>query len=260
MSPSLQLLQASVDEDDESYFRFLSESKYVKYVTVAAGLYTVEDMCFGPTLISILPQFPGGFWNLGCVVKYHETGQPYFSRTVSKQLKGVSNLWHPTKIDHLDLRMGKKLRSGVYEATSERIPKTAIVVKFARFEWEIDTIDHECSAYEWIEGHGIGPKFLGYMTEEGRAIGFMMEKVTNARHATTADHDACSQALLNLQELGILHGDVNKHNFLISPAGVTLIDFDVARKSDEGDLLRSEAQSLMHHLGDTSGRGGSVMT
>lgn len=61
----LQLLQASVDPDanGESEFRLLVNNKFVKYVNIDAGLFDPDDMCFGPTLISLLPEFPPGDWN-----------------------------------------------------------------------------------------------------------------------------------------------------------------------------------------------------
>lgn len=43
-----------------------------------------------------------------------------------------SHIWHATRVDYLELAMGKKLRSSVYKATSARFNST-IVVKFARF-------------------------------------------------------------------------------------------------------------------------------
>jgi hypothetical protein len=44
------------------------------------------------------------------------------------------------------------------------------IAKFARFEWEVDAVDEECAAYQWLEGENIGPKFLGHVAEEGRVI------------------------------------------------------------------------------------------
>lgn len=84
-----------------------------------------------------------------------------------------------------------------------------------------------------------------------------MEKVSGARHATTLDHNACSQALLALHNVGIIDGDVNKHNFLIGPAGVTLIDFKVAWRTNDKAAFEAEMQSLKGQSSDTSGRGGS---
>ncbi|KAB8277879.1 hypothetical protein BDV30DRAFT_204453 [Aspergillus minisclerotigenes] len=64
---------------------------------------------------------------------------------------------------------------------------TPVIAKFARFAWEIQYIEDETTAYQWINGHDIGPRFLGHLTEHGRVIGFLMEGITNARHAGLQD-------------------------------------------------------------------------
>lgn len=66
--------------------------------------------------------------------------------------------------------------------------------------------------YSRIDDHKIGPEFLGYPTEEGGVIGFLMEKA-EGRHATIADLTACEMVVGRLHGLRILHGDLNKHNF-----------------------------------------------
>ena len=74
-------------------------------------------------------------------------------------------------------------------ASSPKFEKP-IVAKFARFHWEIGYYVAETQAYSWIDGHNIGPKFLVYLTEDGRVIGFLIESV-EGRHATVSDLDAC---------------------------------------------------------------------
>lgn len=254
VSHSLRLLQAEVDEGEEdSHLRLLYDDKFVKYVTIAAGAYMPDDMCFGPTITTLLqPLLPPGVWNYGYVAKDPETSQPYFTEVAQKQFRSVFAVWHPTMVDYLDLVFpGGSLVAGVYDATCSQI-KTPLVAKFARFEWEIGYMDDECTAYQWLEGHNIGPKFLGHITEEGRVIGFLTERATDgdadARHATLADLDVCSHTLTKLHQLGILHGDINKYNFLVTSQGATLIDFCTARKSEDASAFEKEMQSLEEQL------------
>jgi hypothetical protein len=61
--PDFQLRQASVDPDDQSEFRILVDRKFVKYLIIDPGLYDVDDMCFGPSSISIIPPLLSGDWN-----------------------------------------------------------------------------------------------------------------------------------------------------------------------------------------------------
>ncbi|KAF4976149.1 hypothetical protein FZEAL_7168 [Fusarium zealandicum] len=64
---SLQLLQASVDQDGEGDFRILFDNKVVKYISIAPGLFSQDDMCFAPRRFSLLPPPPSGDWNTGRV-------------------------------------------------------------------------------------------------------------------------------------------------------------------------------------------------
>jgi predicted Ser/Thr protein kinase len=254
---TLELLQASVDEGDEdSYLRFLVDGKKVMYITIAAGVFTPDDMCFGPAITTLLPAFPSEGWNYGYIAKHPQTNQPYFVEAIKKELQGVKNIWHPKTVDHLELTIENDLRSPVCEVTCPQFPNTTVVYKFARFEWEIGWIDSETAAYQSLEGHSIGPKFLGHVSEEGRVIGFIIDKVQDARHATISDHAACVEALTKLHRLGFLHGDTNKHNFLVNSTGVTLIDFEGLRKSDSVEEFEAEIAGLTDQLNEISGKGG----
>lgn len=134
----------------------------------------------------------------------------------------------------------------------------SVIVKFARFSWEVPILEAETRAYQRIQGHGIGPTFLGHITEHGRAIGFIMTKVVG-RHAVLEDLASCRKALQRLHGLGLQHGDVNRHNFLVSGDTARLIDFDHVSQATEDDLQK-ELQSLENCLADESGRGGMTIT
>ncbi|PPJ56987.1 hypothetical protein CBER1_00528 [Cercospora berteroae] len=257
IAAAIQLLLASVDEDEESHFRFLCDGKHVKYLTVAAGLYTAEEMCFGPVFVSLLPHLPPGDWNCGHVSQCPANHKPYFAQVTNTKLPGIQCVWHSTHVNHLDLTYGIKLRSGVYEATSSKLPDT-VVAKFARFPWEIRALEKETEAYQCINGQDIGPQFLGHIVEEGRTIGFLMEKITDARHAGEGDLRICQQKLSMLHQMGILHGDINRFNFLIKMGCVTLLDFENARKCDSVEELDQELQALAQQLSAISGRGGNI--
>ncbi|KAH7398263.1 alpha-galactosidase A precursor [Pyrenochaeta sp. MPI-SDFR-AT-0127] len=225
----IQVLQASVDPEDQSEFRILVNRKIVKYLTIDPGLYDVDDMCFGPSLTSMIPSLPA-----------------------------VTHLWHPLQVDHLELHLGRKLRSNFYEATCPRFNST-IIAKFARFAWEIPQLDAETSAYQWIENAQIGPKFLGHISEEGRIVGFIVERISSCHHATPEDLALCQQTLLRLHKLRIKHGDINKHNFLMHDKNATLIDFDHATQNNDANTLGEEFRMLQAELEETSGRGGRIV-
>jgi predicted Ser/Thr protein kinase len=291
MAHKLQMLQAAVVENDLSFFRLLVDGRSIKYVTIEAGLYPQDDMCFGPSLVEhLLPIFPGGDWNDGLVAKDEQTGQPHFARTVKTTFSGIRDeeLWHGTSIDYVDILVGQKLRAGMYEVTCPTVfNDTIVIAKFARFDWEIQHFENESRAYEWIEAAAaaaekdddddddntyihFAPRFLGYLTEEknnghSRVIGFLMERITHARHAEgVKDLAVCQETLSRLHQLGIRHGDLNRFQFLIvdeneekkTKKRAVLMDFDTATKCDDSDALREEFESLEGCLLDVDARGG----
>jgi hypothetical protein len=124
--------KASVDPEGNSEFWVLIDNTSVKYITINAGLYSVYEMCSGPSLIALLPRLPLGRWKQARVGHDFTTGRAGFTEVLDTSLPGVTSRWHPTRIDHLDLQYGKKLRSNVYVATSDQFA-SAVVAKFARF-------------------------------------------------------------------------------------------------------------------------------
>lgn len=59
--------------------------------------------------------------------------------------------------------------------------------------------------------------------------------------------------------MGILHRDLNKHNFLISDEGDVLIDFKTAMRSDSIEAMEQELNGLEEQLSDESGNGGVIL-
>ncbi|RJE23054.1 hypothetical protein PHISCL_04619 [Aspergillus sclerotialis] len=233
---SVELLQAEVDEENQSFFRLLVGNRDVKYVTLVSAMWKIH-------------------WNDALVAKTEVNGQPYFAHAISTTFPGVKNTWHKISVDYMDLVVGEKLRTGIYEVKCPLFNEV-IVAKFARFEWEIPYLESETTAYQWIDGHGIGPQFLGHLMEEGRVIGFLMERIKNARHAGPQDLEHCRQSLSRLHRLGAHHGDTNRFNFLICDSRAILIDFDLARKCDDQGALSEELEKLPKSLEDLSRRGG----
>lgn len=131
----------------------------VKYITVEPGIYSTEDMCFGPSLASILPELPLGDWNDGLVARDANDDRPHFTSVKLTQFPGVCNTWHGTYVDYLELSIGRKLRTGIYEVKCPSF-NNIVVAKFARFPWEIQYIENETTAYQWIFGTISGPNFL----------------------------------------------------------------------------------------------------
>lgn len=70
------------------------------------------------------------------------------------------------------------------------------------------------------------------------------------------DLATCQNILAKLHALGIKHGDINKHNFLVNNENVVLVDFESVQKCSVKEELESEYRYLEQSLKDPSRRGG----
>ncbi len=256
-APKVEMLQASIDENDESHFRFLVDKSSVKYVTIDHGIFSADEMAFAPALLPLLPSFSTSDWNVGRISKNQVTGRPVFSEWTREILPSVRQTWKTTFVDVLDLSMHEKVRTNVYRASHPTFT-VPVIAKFAIFPWEIQYIEAETRAYQWIEGSNIGPQFLDHITEGERTVGFLLEEVSGARHAAPADLVLCQEAVARLHSLGIRHGDLNRHNILLSAGRAILIDFDAADSCRDVEAMRIEYEGLYDNLRNESGIGGSV--
>lgn len=202
--------------------------------------------------------FPPGDWNEGHVVKDQSTGNAIFATTIRRDFLGVENVWHDTQVDHLQLTWLSRMRQNVRLVTCPLFAEP-VVYKFAVFPWQIPMLEAETTAYNWINGQGVGPQFLGHVTEAGRVIGFLMENIAG-RTANFGDLDKCQRALKKLHALQMNHGDTNKHNFLIKEGDeeAVLIDFEVTTECHNEQELLEEFEGLQDQLEDNTGRGGQV--
>ncbi|KAM3457628.1 hypothetical protein MY3296_001060 [Beauveria thailandica] len=255
---NVRLLACLVDEDDttDGDYRFLVDGQYVKYVSTAPGTFrgAEDDRTFEPVLLGeLLPQFPAGHWNSGHVSRSPETGRASFVRTDTVPFDGVENLWHPAKLNELDFTRQDRLRQRVHVSTHPEINNgRPVLIKLAVWPWEIPSIEMETAAYQWISDTGIGPEFLGHLTEgkDGRVVGFVTEWLERARAAGPEDIDGCRTALGRLHKLGIRHGDINKHNFLVRDGhDVVLVDFEVVKRGCSSQELEDEMRVLESSLG-----------
>ncbi|KAG5975129.1 hypothetical protein E4U58_001954 [Claviceps cyperi] len=111
-------------------------------------------------------------------------------------------------------RVKKKLKcERVKAVTHPRINGgEPVLMKIAAWSRELDWMETEIAVYQRICDKGVGPKFLGHVTEgtDGRIIGFITEWLGGARSAGPRDLDDGKKALARLHQLGIRHGDINK--------------------------------------------------
>ncbi|KAK2606748.1 hypothetical protein N8I77_005479 [Diaporthe amygdali] len=111
-------------------------------------------------------------------------------------------------------------------------------------------IENDARAHEIIRAQdpGLAPRFLAHVTENhSRVIGFLLERVPDAREAGTADIDECRSALARLHALGIVKGQLSRHSFLVRSDGSVMVQgpFASLSKDDSTDeVMKTEMESL----------------
>jgi len=173
---AIKLLQVSANADDVSEFRLLVDHQHIKYVTIDPYIFDDMDLIFELTLIEILsPLLSAGDWNHARIFRATSSEETPSGNaevqveTSTQVLPGILGVWHSLTLDYLELEVGSRLRSNVCKATCSKIP-SQFIVKFARLHYEIAQLERETTVYEWVEGHNIGPKIPGHLTEDGRGL------------------------------------------------------------------------------------------
>ncbi|EFE44234.1 hypothetical protein TRV_01010 [Trichophyton verrucosum HKI 0517] len=209
-------------------------------------------------------------WNTAFISRDPSTSK-LETRFSNRKLGGVHEIWHPNSVDCLTLTIVIQLSANASEVTvsgnrdssdasTSLGPQATAILKIARFEWEIPRIVQETRAYKLLEESGLAPRFLGHVHEHGRVIGILVEKI-EGREASIGDLPVCKDVVQQFHKLGLLHGDVNKYNFIIGSGTAKLIDFENSRAHlDDCSAMQSELDSLETQLQEKTGRGGGFMS
>lgn len=201
-----------------------------------------------------LPGIPDGNWNWAMIDRDQQTGQPTFQKPRIKARQGFTSTWNLPSVDHLTLQLYEGTnRHGRYTTCHDspsRIFGCSIVVKIAHFDDGIQgitgiaDIEKECEIYWRIQGQGIGPKFLGYVTEGNQKIGFVLEKFEEARQPESREYKRCKAVLKKLHRLEILHQDCHYLNVLVTEDRAVLIDFKSAIDVDNGNAVTGKREDI----------------
>lgn len=259
---SIEILSQEISNEEGMYR--IRNGKRVYYLTIPTDVFDEETMCRPYLLIPQLPSFSDIPWRK---IKLSRNSDGSLDITASHDpLQEVTFTWHEKRVDVLSLTRIKRLRSGVFETIFEGRPAVA---KIACFEWQIPRVTHETWAYCVLtqtqrpdDGPLIAPEFLCHLTENDRVIGFLMEKL-EGRFACQDDLTQCAALLTRLHglgDLGLVHGDVNRYNFIVEEGrcgSVRLVDFEHAQDYDE-KLAQAELESLAAELAEETGRGSST--
>ncbi|KAF3070624.1 alpha-galactosidase A [Daldinia childiae] len=253
-----------VDDDDsfESEYR-LRIGNQVKYLVVSPGTFDRDTLSLP---LQSLPRLPyDEDWTVACISRDKATGDLKTSLS-SRTLAGVKCQWHSIRVDCLELEKIKQLTAMAFEAVPQPAlsysifptTPTTMIAKIARFEWEVPRIEQETRAYQLLEDSELAPRFLAHVHENGRIMGFLLEKI-EGRPASIQDLSVCETALKKFHELGFIHGDVNRYNFLVTEKGAKLLDFERFQENASPELMSKELENLRAELVDESGRGGGFI-
>ncbi len=219
---------------------------------VVCYIFIPEDICqnwtFGTLPPIDMPPFPTGDWNLAHLVRDSSTGELQVRNQERVSLVGIANNRDLSQesVEYFSLRHDQNLTRLISDRTmrvrhARMNHGRPMVMKIMAIpdQDEKGYIDTEVRAYGLLRGSEIAPRFLGFVTENGRRIGFLTEYIDGARRAEASDFEACRQALEQLHQRGIVHGDTNLGNFLVTLRGrVLIIDFETAyRSNDVGDFM-----------------------
>ncbi|KAI8964583.1 hypothetical protein F5Y11DRAFT_315347 [Daldinia sp. FL1419] len=223
----------------DNHFRFLFYGRHVKYITIERGIWPDGNWTF---IYQVY--IPTGPWNSGFVSRDRRTGRLILSFLSCVADEGVGIIWHRTRIDHLDFQWLCQIRQDVRLATHVFFHHL-VILKFASFTYGLDSIENETMIYRKLQGQGIAPEFLCHITEEVRGvIGFATRFIEGSRPAERQDLTICLHALTRLHALRILHGAIERRNFLVQNGRVFLIDFAMASLCDDPEEFEDENDQL----------------
>lgn len=112
-------------------------------------------------------------------------------------------------------------------------------------------VENEARTYEIIQSRdpGLAPRFLGHVTENrSRVIGFLLERIPDAREAGPADLEECRVALARLHALGIAKRQLSRHSFLVRNDGSVLVQGPFTGSPEDAggndEVMKTEMESL----------------
>lgn len=269
-TPCIISMEADPQDEVESEYRVKAGSS-VKYITIVPGTLHPELLSYPLASLPALP-YDDQSWTVALISRDPQSGE-LVTQLSDRKLAGVENIWHERSFDVLKLQRTKQLSPAAFEAllsdrastqTLQESPSTSenveVFAKIARFDWEVPRIERETRIYQLLHessAEDLAPRFLGHLHEGGRVMGFLLEKVQGRNHASIEDLHDCECALKRFHALGLIHGDVNRYNFLVGKNSVQLIDFEASEEvGDDEESQLTERRSLRAELTEETGRGG----
>ena len=246
----------------------------VRYLNIQKGVFPESTLDYPAALVPALMREPE------CLPRGEWTDVD-----ISRSSSGVISATVPTyDDDDIEIEIGdlptvevltlpkENIRPGVDETewhgpdgTDAAVPAIA---KIACFHDQLPRIEKETWAYRTLEDAykqgrlqtAVFPRFLAQIVEHGRPMGVLVEML-KGDHAGIDDLAECTAVVRQLHSAGIVHGDLNRFNFVVDRRNggkiVRVVDFEKATPFAE-EAAEAELQSLADKLRDESGIGGTV--
>ncbi|RJE21740.1 RIO1 family [Aspergillus sclerotialis] len=115
---------------------------------------------------------------------------------------------------------------------------TRCFLKLAPRAEAIQFLANEIRVYHTLmeKGSSLAPKLLAYACDGApdRIVGFFCEEIID-KYPDEFDSQICEEALMELHDLEILHGDITRYNIIVTANGdgVKFLDFEKARIGTE---------------------------
>ncbi|GKU05060.1 alpha-galactosidase a [Fusarium langsethiae] len=210
------VLSMSVDDygSCESLYRLLMGDQ-VKEIAISAGTFDFETLKFP---LKFLPRLPDNEkWNVAHFSRDEASSnlRIFFSNW---KIPGLEHQWHHTLVDHRDLEMGEWVYKMTFKVISHStiLPRVNMMAKIAHSESELPFIEQESSVYQLLEGTRFALRFLGHIHENGRIIGFLLERMIG-QSVTSIDVEDWQEALREFHTItGLLLGKVDKNAFVMT--------------------------------------------
>jgi hypothetical protein len=233
-----------------AYYRILVASSAIKYLAflppkpIFAAIPDVRGERLGFTVV------PRGDWNVGHLEHDTVTDRLVLQSTEKRALQGVADVWHLARVDCLslgdalprdELQCALKMNAAIYPG---QFGASQVVVNMECYPDDIFGVIQETRVHSQIDGHGIGPKFLGHVTENTeRVCGYMLESLP-ARPATIDDLQTCKSVLAKLHDRKIVYGHLSSQSFLIVDGQALLHGFGGSFATDHQPLFEREMDSV----------------
>lgn len=193
-------------------------------------------------------------WNSSYIQLARHTVTDSIGNIAITRLPEIINSWDPRMIDYSEFSVAEVLQRDRLQVVTHPDFDVPLLIKTAALPEDVWSLEHEAKMYQLLHGSGVTAEFLGYVTEDGLAIGFITEYIEEVS-AVRANHmQNCLDALGSLHDRGIAHGDAHDGNCLIRKDGsAVLIDFELSAETWAREEFERDMDIMSRCIQETSG-------